>query len=130
MAKVTQRVTQEDPASAPVDVQAVMETNGEAAALVMKSGQAMLAGMSSLGSEMVAFGSARLKENIEAAGTLGHCRTPEELFRLQCDYAHRATQQYADEVSRIVQLASRLTQETWLPIEDRTKETLRGLNGG
>ena len=46
---------------------------------------------------------------------------------MQCDYAHKVAQQYADEVSRIVQLATRMTQATWTPIEDRTKENLRGL---
>ena len=129
MAKSTQKVTPADTASTGVEVQDLVEANGEAMALVMRSGQAMIAGMSSLGSEMMAFGSTRLKENIETAESLGHCRNPEDVFQLQCDYAHKVAQQYAEEVTRMVQLATRMTQATWTPIEDRTKETLRGLGG-
>lgn len=111
------------------DVEAIMATNGENWRAFMKAGEAMLEGMTAVGREMMDFGNARMRHDIATSESLMRCNGAEEAFRLQCDYAREATQQYFEEAGKLMQLTARMTREYWVPLEDRTRATLHQLNG-
>ena len=129
MAKATEK-----PASSSVEVgslnyQALMDSNGEALATVIKSSEAMLHGMASLSNEVMSFANARLQQNLQTTETLTHCKDFEQAFRVQCDYAQTASQQYLAEASKLMELAAGMARASMTPVEERTRETLHRLNG-
>jgi len=113
------------PASAPVpDFTPFVDANGANLAAFVKAGEAMWAGMTAIGQEMVQFASARMRDNMELSGTVLQCGDPGEAFRLECDYARNATRLYLDEASKLMGIAAEMSQRSWAPIEEVTKTTL------
>jgi hypothetical protein len=90
----------------------------------------MFNGMMSLGQEMSEFATARLRENMEFTSTVMRCGDPQEAVRLEMDYARHATQQYLDEASRLMNMATELSQNGWAPLEAATRETLKRTEQG
>ena len=111
------------------DYQALIGGSGENVAAVMKSSEAVLQGIASLGNEVVSFANQRLQENLATSQEFSQCRDVTQAFRLQCDYARKATEQYMEEANKIMELANSMTRESMLPFEERTRETLRRMNG-
>ncbi|MGH6933763.1 MAG: phasin family protein [Dongiaceae bacterium] len=110
------------------DLESLMNANGANLDALMKSSEALWAGMAQIGQEMVQFASSRLKENVELSGSVMQCGDPHEAFRMECDHARSATKRYLDEASKLMSLAAEVSQRSWAPIEDLTKETLGRLN--
>jgi hypothetical protein len=96
----------------------------------IKASEAMFNGMMSLGQEMSEFATARLRENMEFTSTVMRCGDPQEAVRLEMDYARHATQQYLDEASRLMNMATELSQNGWAPLEAATRETLKRTEQG
>ena len=133
MAKATEKPTTiEEPGPVtpgPETYQALIESNGEAWATMIKSSEAMLTGMASLGSEVMSFASDRLQQTLKTTENLTHCKDFEQAFRVQCDHAQAATQPYLAEATKIMELATGMARDSMTPFEERTRETLRRLNG-
>lgn len=91
----------------------------------IKASEAMLNGMMSFGQEMSQFATARLRENMEFTSTVMRCGDPQEAVRLEMDYARHATQQYLNEASKLMQIATEVSQKGWEPLETVTRETLK-----
>jgi phasin family protein len=120
-------------ASSPVegfDYQLLIDGNSDNLAAVMKSSEAVLQGMTSLGNEVVSFAGKRIEENMATSQDLTQCRDVEQAFRLQCDFARKATEQYLEEARKMMDLASSMARESFTPFEERTRQTLRRMNGG
>jgi hypothetical protein len=115
------------PAFAP-DLDSMMNANGANLNAIMKANEALWSGMAAIGQELMQFASARLKENVELSGAVMQCGNPSEAFRMECDHARTATQVYLDQASKLLGLAAEVSQRSWAPIEDATKETLGRLN--
>jgi hypothetical protein len=120
----------------PVEKEAAREgvdvfiaNNGENWKAVMKAGEVMLEGMTVLGREMMDFGNARFRHDVETSESLINCKGADDAFRLQCDFMREATQQYFEEAGKLTQLTARLTRDCWAPLEDRTRVALRQMNG-
>ena len=110
------------------DLESLMNANGANLNALMKANEALWSGMAQIGQEMVQFASSRLKASVELSGSVMQCGDPHEAFRLECDHARTATQRYLDEASKLMGLAAEVSQRSWAPIEDLTKETLGRLN--
>ena len=120
-------------ASSPVegfDYQLLIDGNSDNLAAVMRSSEAVLQGMASLGNEVVSFAGKRIEENMATSQDLTQCRDVEQAFRLQCDFARKATEQYLEEARKMMDLASSMARESFTPFEERTRQTLRRMNGG
>ncbi len=109
--------------------EALVGKNGENVSAVMSAGEAMLAGMAEVSQEMMTFAGDRLRQDMEVAEDFARSRSPEELFEKQCSFAQRAAEQYAEETSKLIAMFARIQQAAWTPVQERTKETLHGLNG-
>lgn len=114
----------------PIDYQAMAAASGTTLQAFMRASDAMLKGMIALNQEMTEFTNARLRQNVERSETLLRCADPAAAFNLQCDFAHKATQQYLEEANRLMALATQMTGKCWEPIEECAKETLGRLGNG
>jgi hypothetical protein len=85
-------------------------------------------GMATLSTEMMAFGTKRLRANIERSETLTGCGDVEQAFHAQCDFFEAATQQYLGQANNVMNIMAAMTRAFWGPLEEQTKEALRDLN--
>lgn len=106
------------------DYTALFQSNGAAFAAAMKSGEAMLHGMAEINREVMTFAADRLRKNFEMSESLLGCRDPAQALGVQVDHAQKATQAYFEEATRLVDMATRLSEECLQPIEIQTRETL------
>lgn len=107
----------------------LLERNGENLKAVIRANEAVLDGMAALSRELMDFGSARLRHDMEASESLLQCRDPEQAFRMQCEFARAATEQYFQEANKLMSIAAKVARDCWTPLEDRTRAALREANG-
>ncbi len=107
---------------------ALTDENTQNLEAFVRANEAIMNGMAALGSEMLAFGSKRLSENVERSGSLISCNDAEESFRIQWGFFQSATQQYLDQTNNMLAIMAKMTGDFWAPVEERTNEALRGLN--
>ena len=125
MAKSTKPRTVAEAAAAP-EITKVLESNGDNLKAIMQANEALLAGMAELGREMMTFSTTRLRQDMAASESLMCCGDPGEAFRLQCDFARTASEQYFVEADKLMKLANKMAQECWAPLEHRTRAALDG----
>jgi len=63
--------------------------------------------------ELVSFGQARAKANLERTASLMQCHDPEDALRVTMEFAQSAAQDYADETGRIMTLWTGLAAGCW-----------------
>lgn len=121
---------EEQGAQGPVDfgLAAVMESNGKLFDALMKANEAVLRGLTTLNQEVMAFGSTRLRENVERTSCLSACASAEEAFQVNSEFLQSATREYLDEAGKLLQLTEEMNRECWAPIEDHTRGVLQALN--
>ena len=137
MAKATEKAaetaarneTQVGPQFGAMDYQALIDANGENMQAFMKAGEAWLQGMADLNNEMMTFANRRLQEQAETRESLTQCKDLETAYRVNCDFAQKATQVYLEEATKLMSMAAELARQSMAPFETRTRETLRRLNG-
>ena len=83
------------------DFGSLVDANGETFRAIMKANEAMLEGMAAVGREIIEFRTERTRRDLATSESLLHCNDVEEAFRLQCDYAREASQQYFEEAGRL-----------------------------
>jgi hypothetical protein len=98
--------------------------NGEALAAMMQANQVLLEGMTAMQREIMEFGNARLRQDLASQEELSNCKDIQEAFRMQAEFAQKAMQQYAEEMSKLVELSSKIGRECWAPWEEATRATL------
>ncbi len=93
----------------------------------IKANEAIMNGMATLSTEMMAFGTKRLRANIERSETLTGCGDVEQAFRVQSEFFESATQQYLGQANNVMNIMAAMTRAFWTPLEEQTKEALRDL---
>lgn len=121
----TVEVTAQEAGPAAEDASAVDEGRAQLQAFV-EANEAIMASMATLSSEMAAFGTRRLNENIERNHSLLGCRDPEEMLRIQSQFIEAATRQYIDQVNTVIGIVNEMANAVWSPLgttwEGTTKE--------
>jgi len=126
-----------EPASKPVEsaesafgpeFEALVKSNGETMNTLVKANEAALRGLVALSQEILEFGNARLRENLDRTQSLSKCRDLEEALNVQSGFFQSATEQYLKESANLMKLMTDISQEYWAPVEDRTKEVLEELS--
>ena len=112
----------------PDTYQAMIDSNGEALATMIKSSEAMLNGMADLNSEVMSFASARMQQTLKTTENLSHCKDFEQAFKVQCDHAQAATQDYLAEATKIMELAAGMARGSMTPFEEQARENLRRMS--
>lgn len=98
--------------------------NGEALAAMMRANQVLLEGMTEMQREIMEFGNARLRQDLASQEELTNCKDIQEAFRMQAEFAQKAMQQYAEEMTKLVELSNKIGRECWAPWEDATRAAL------
>jgi hypothetical protein len=94
----------------------------------IEANEAIMNGMATLSAEMMAFGTKRLRANIERSETLTGCGDVEQAFRVQCEFFESATQQYLGQANQVMNIMAAMTRAFWVPLEEQSKEALRDLS--
>jgi hypothetical protein len=106
---------------------ALPENSGDMEAFV-QANRAVMKGMAVLSSEMMDFGNRQLHEFTKRSESLVGCKDAEEAFRIQCDFAQSATQQYLDQSNNLSTILAKMTEDFWAPLQEHTRQALRDLN--
>ena len=128
MTESTEKGSASKTATERLEHDAPTDENAQSLEAFVQANEAIMNGMAALNSEMLAFGNKRLGENIERSESLMSCNDAEEAFRIQWDFFQSATQQYLDQTNNILAVMAKMTGGFWAPVEERTKEVLRGSN--
>jgi len=112
------------PTPPEIDYSAFGLARGNAMNALLRVNSAMLKGMADLSQEMSEFASARLREGAQRSTTLLSCTDPAEAFKLQYDFASKATEQYLEEAAKLMTLALQTSSKCWAPLEECTRETV------
>ncbi len=106
---------------------AVPENSGNLDAF-LQTNEAIMKGMAALSSEMMDFSNRRLSEFTKRSESLVGCKDAEEAFRIQCDFAQSATQQYLDQSNTLLTILAKTAGDFWAPLQEHTRQALRDLN--
>ncbi len=103
------------------------ENSGDLEAF-LQANKAIMKGMAVLSSEMMDFGNRQLHEFTKQSESLVGCKDAEEAFRIQCDFAQSATQQYLDQSNNLLTVLAKTAEDFWAPLQEHTRRALRDLN--
>lgn len=110
-----------------VEVGAEDMANAEALDVMIKANEAILHGMAEVQREVMAFGNARLREDIDTQDALSCCADLREAFQVQADFAQKAMQQYTEETAKLLSLSAKVGRDCWGPFEDATRAAFKGV---
>ena len=102
--------------------------NGAAAKTFARSCEACTNGTATLSAEIMSFLNTRMGRDMEFGEAVTQCENLAGVLNLQQEWARQATQDYFAEASKFVQLATKLTQESWEPLYEQTNHMLTELN--
>ena len=105
---------------------ALPENSGDLEAF-LQANEAIMKGMAALSSEMMDFSNRRLGEFTKSESLVG-CKDVGQAFRIQCEFAHTATQQYLDQTNNLLTVLAKMTEDFWAPLQEHTRQALRDLN--
>ncbi len=128
MTESTKKDSASKTATERLEHNAHTDENTQNLEVFVRANEAIMNGMAALNSDMHAFGNKRLRESVERSESLMSCNDAEEAVRIQWDFFQTATQQYLDQTNNMLGIMAKITGDFWTPVEERTKEALRGLN--
>lgn len=99
--------------------------NGEALEAMVKANEAMLQGLVAMQRELMEFGNARLRQDLETQEVLSHCSDLQEAYRVQAEFAQKAMQHYAQETAKLIELSTKIGCECWGPLEDASRAAMK-----
>lgn len=85
-------------------------------------------GAATVNAEMTSFINKRLTHDVEFGEAVIKCENWAGIINVQQEWARQAMEEYLAEATRLVELAAKLTEETWAPVYERTNQVLTELN--
>jgi hypothetical protein len=127
MPRNTKSKTQTTQAIAREALDPIAALNGAAAETIVRTCQAYRNGATTMNAEMMSFMNTRLNRDIEFTQAMSKCENWAGVVDVQQKWARHATEEYFAEASRLVQLAAKLTEESWEPVYEQANQTLAEL---
>jgi hypothetical protein len=118
--KLSTNPAQESPRVDPAASKQVFET-------FVQSNESILAGMAALNSEMATFCNERLRENVESSGSFMGCNDAEDAVKIQWDFCQRATEQYLNQTSNLLEIMAKMTGDFLTPFQEQQRSMVRRL---
>ena len=122
--RATTRTSQESAREAHVPFAAF---NGAAAETFVRTCEACTNGATAVNAQVMSFIDTRLSRDIDLTQAMSKCEDWAGVVDLQQVWARQATQDYFTEASKLVQLAGKLTQESWEQVYEQTNQMLSEL---
>ena len=88
-----------------------------------QAGQRWVEGMARWSKALGDFAVERVHQDMETLRKLGSCRTPEEMLEAHMNFAQTAAQQYMEETSKLLDLATRTCVDCMKPLDEAAKTT-------
>jgi hypothetical protein len=98
--------------------------NGAALDMLTRMGQAYFSSLSALNEEMMKFMALRMQHDAEFGQSLAECDNWALAADLQRGWAQEAGEEYFAEAGKLLELASKVTMESWKPVQDRATKAL------
>ncbi|MDH3469555.1 MAG: phasin family protein [Gammaproteobacteria bacterium] len=102
--------------------------NGTAMAAYLEASRAFTNGLTALNSEVMSFATKRWGYDMNLSQSLTGCDNWAKASALQQNWAQQAMKDYAEEASRLMDMASAMTQDAWHPLYESSTEAVRGLD--
>lgn len=112
-------------ASEPAGFEETLVANATNMDAYSRATEALITGMANLNAEMAAFAESRVQANFERTRSLLKTGDPADVVELQVNFALSATEQYFAETTRLLNLATQVTEESWAPIRDQVDVPVR-----
>ena len=123
MPRNTKSKTRTTQASAREALDPTAAFNSAAAETFVRTCQAYTNGATTMNAEMMSFMNNRLNSGIEFTQAMSKCENWAGVVDVQQKWARQATEEYFAEGSRLVQLAAKLTEESWEPVYEQANQT-------
>ena len=101
--------------------------NGAALEMATHMGQSYFNSLSALNEEMIKFMALRLQHDAEFGQSLATCNDWAAAAELQRGWAQEAGEEYFAEAGKLLELASKVTVESWKPVQERATKALNEL---
>ena len=92
-----------------------------------EASRAYVNGMAAVNGEVFRFLSQRLRRDVETGQTMARCDDWSKAASLQQDWARAAMEDYMAESSRLMELTSKATMESWQPLYEGATRAAREL---
>ena len=127
MPRNTKSKTQTTQASAREALDPIAAFNGAAAETFVRTCQAYTNGANTMNAEMMSFMNNRMNRDIEFTQAMSKCENWSGVIDVQQKWAQQATEEYFAEANKLVQLATKLTEESLEPVYEQANQTLAEL---
>ncbi|MGI9326016.1 MAG: phasin family protein [Pseudomonadales bacterium] len=127
MPRSTKSKTQTTQASAREALDPIAAFNGAAAETFVRTCQAYTNGANTMNAEMMSFMNNRMNRDIEFTQAMSKCENWSGVVDVQQKWAQQATEEYFAEANKLVQLATKLTEESLEPVYEQANQTLAEL---
>lgn len=101
--------------------------NGAALDMLTRVGQAYFNSISALNEEMMKFMALRMQHDAEFGQSLTKCDNWATAADLQRGWVQEAGEEYFAEAGKLLELASKVTVESWKPVQERASKALNEL---
>ena len=101
--------------------------NGAALDMLTRMGQAYFNSISALNEEMMKFMALRMQHDAEFGQSLTKCDNWASAADLQRGWVQEAGEEYFAEAGKLLELASKVTVESWKPVQERASKALNEL---
>jgi len=128
MPRKTKAMTQTSQASAREARDPIAAFGGAAAESFARTCEACANGATTINAEVMSFMNNSLSRDIELTQAMAKCENWSGVVDVQQEWARQATQEYFAEATRLVQLAAKLTEESWEPVYEQANQTIAELN--
>ena len=102
--------------------------NSAAMEIFAEACQTYVQGVATLNEELMKFVNSRLDRDIELSCAMSECSDWSGATKLQQHWMQQATQEYLAEASKLTNLASKITKQSWGPVLERANRMLTEVN--
>ena len=128
MPSKTKGTSQRSQAGAREALDPIAAVRGAAAETFVRTCQAYTNGATTMNAEVMNFMKNSLSRDIEFTQAMSECDNWAGVVDVQQEWARQATQEYFAEATRLVQLAAKLTEESWEPVYEQANQTIAEFN--
>jgi phasin family protein len=101
--------------------------NGAALDMLTRMGQAYFNSVTALNEEMMKFMALRMQHDAEFGQSIAKCDDWAAAADLQQSWVREAGEEYFAEAGKLLELASKVTMESWKPVQERATKALNEL---
>jgi hypothetical protein len=92
-----------------------------------QSCRAYVSGLAAMNAELMGFINTRLNHDAEFNAALAKCNNWTQAAGMQQEWLQQAAREYIAESGRLMEVATKVANETWTPVQERASQALHDL---